>query len=162
MTVWLAKGGGHERCGLIAGPTINTRAIGEGTPHGRHIAGGDGVEQRIACSGYGRRKDQRKNCQESAHDPAVSRVREVHKELMNHQPHPANSSIAVQIKCVRSIPAGPQTAAGTSAVGALCRLDPWQSRWYPYHRHPQWFASQPVGLLLATDVCFGHTQSMEF
>jgi hypothetical protein len=106
--------GRHERCRLIARPAIDTRARGQRILYRCPIAGGDSVEQRISCSGHCRRKHQRKNCQESAHGLAVSRVREVHKELMNHQPHPTDSSISVQIKCVRLDPGRASRAAGSA------------------------------------------------
>jgi hypothetical protein len=38
----------------------------------------------------------------------------VHKELMNHPPHPIASSISMQIKCVRLDPGRASTAAGSA------------------------------------------------
>jgi hypothetical protein len=75
--------GRHEPRRLIAGPAIDIRAIGQRILYGRPIAGRHGVEQRISCSGRCRGKHQRKNCQEPAHHPSLSRVREVHKGRMN-------------------------------------------------------------------------------
>jgi hypothetical protein len=40
----------------------------------------------------------------------------VHKELMNHQPHPTDSPISEQIKCVRLDPGRASTAAGQRRV----------------------------------------------
>ena len=52
---------------LIAGPAVDIGAAGQGLLDGGFVAGGDGVEQRIARGCRCRRERQHEKCQQSTH-----------------------------------------------------------------------------------------------
>ena len=91
MTVWLARAAASERCGLIAGPTIDTRAIGEGTRTAATSPAATASEQRSALQRplFVARINAR-----TARSPRMVQLYHAFvkctKELMNHQPHPTD------------------------------------------------------------------------